>query len=248
MKIGIAQISSVRGDINANLAKHRMLIERAATEEVDVIIFPELSVTGYEPTLAAELAVTLHHKVLDELQHLSMYHHIIIGAGVPLRSSDGVRISLVFFFPDGTRKASSKKFLHSDEEQFFVAGENLPIVVMRKLRVAPAICYEISVDAHLEEAIRHSPDIYIASVAKSTGSIDKSLKRLCSIAKDYRIPVMMSNAVGPADNFECAGKSTVWDSDGKVVIQFGPRDEGLLIYDTVQKKAFSTLLKESQVR
>jgi predicted amidohydrolase len=57
-KIAAAQGVSVRGDIPRNITTHSTAIATAAMQGVSVLVFPELSLTGYEPDLAAELAMT----------------------------------------------------------------------------------------------------------------------------------------------------------------------------------------------
>ena len=56
--IGVAQIKPVPGAVDENIGIHRRWIQQAAEKDVDVLIFPELSLTGYEPGLAKELAMT----------------------------------------------------------------------------------------------------------------------------------------------------------------------------------------------
>ena len=57
MKICIAQTKAVRGNVQENILNHIDKIERAIAHRADLIIFPELSITGYEPELAKSLAV-----------------------------------------------------------------------------------------------------------------------------------------------------------------------------------------------
>ena len=57
MIIALAQLKSICGDIDANIGKHLSFIEKAAEFKSNLIVFPELSLTGYEPTLAKELAL-----------------------------------------------------------------------------------------------------------------------------------------------------------------------------------------------
>jgi len=52
MKIGIAQTRPFSGEISANIEKHILFVQHGISLGADVIIFPELSLTGYEPTLA----------------------------------------------------------------------------------------------------------------------------------------------------------------------------------------------------
>ena len=56
MKLCIAQTTAAPGDVAINIANHCRWIERAIEHHADLIIFPELSLTGYEPTLAKTLA------------------------------------------------------------------------------------------------------------------------------------------------------------------------------------------------
>jgi predicted amidohydrolase len=87
-----------------------------------VIIFPELSLTGYEPTLAKELAIHQDDKRLDDFQQISDLHGITIGLGAPTKGSKGICISMIFFQPHRERRLYSKKYLHADEYPYFVSG------------------------------------------------------------------------------------------------------------------------------
>lgn len=66
--LAAAQVPSVRGDVAANVATHVRTIQAAATHEVAVLIFPELSLTGYEPELAAALALAPCDAILEPLR------------------------------------------------------------------------------------------------------------------------------------------------------------------------------------
>ena len=59
MKIAVAQTKPVTGDIDSNIKNHITLATVAADNGADIIIFPELSLTGYEPSLAKQLATDL---------------------------------------------------------------------------------------------------------------------------------------------------------------------------------------------
>jgi predicted amidohydrolase len=57
-KIAAAQVASVRGDLAGNIQTHAAAVASAALRRISVLVFPELSLTGYEPDLAADLAIT----------------------------------------------------------------------------------------------------------------------------------------------------------------------------------------------
>jgi predicted amidohydrolase len=99
-------------------------------------------------------------------------------------------------------------------------------------QISPAICYELSVPAHADLAVKNGASIYMASVAKTGLGIDMAEIRLSEIARQYSIPVMMSNCIGFCDHFLAAGRSSVWNKEGERLGQLNDSQEGLLIYDT----------------
>src|SRR5689334_10472338 len=99
MRICVAQIRSIKGDIPANIEKHKSFIYLAVRGKADIIIFPELSLTGYEPALAKELATDIHDKRFDAFQQLSDSKKIITCVGTPVNSDKGVRITMLIFQP-----------------------------------------------------------------------------------------------------------------------------------------------------
>ncbi len=61
MKICVAQTKPVKGNILKNINHHKTLIDTAISHGVDTIVFPELSLTGYEPELTEDLATTQYY-------------------------------------------------------------------------------------------------------------------------------------------------------------------------------------------
>jgi len=59
-----------------------------------------------------------------------------------------------------------------------------------------------------------------------------AIKRLAEIAEKYSIAVLMANCVGYCDNFECGGKTSIWNKKGLLAGQLNDTDEGILIFDT----------------
>lgn len=232
MKIGAAQTRPITGDVAANLARHLDLVEGAVAAGVDFIVFPELSLTGYEPTLAASLAAAPEDPRLEVLQEISDRTGIAIAAGMPTRHDDGVRISLLIFRRRQPRHVYSKTFLHADEVPVFVAGRSSPGIEIGGKTLALAICYETSVTEHWQTCLAVRPVAYVASVAKSPRHILGSHTRLAELARTGAFPVLMANSVGPADGSECVGQSAVWDQRGTRLHSLRQADEGLLVFDT----------------
>ena len=232
MKIGVAQTRPVKGDIQANISNHADFIDLASRYAAEAIFFPELSLTGYEPTLAADLATDHLDSRFDVFQDLSDTRNIIIGCGMPTRADTGVLISTVIFQPHQPRQTYSKQHLHPDEYPFFVPGVQQLFLNVHNIRIAPAICYELSVPRHSEHVSENGTEIYVASVAKTSAGAEKASGTLSMIAKKYGMITLMSNCVGLCDGVECGGKTSVWNKQGVLGAQLDNSREGILVIDT----------------
>lgn len=231
MVVALAQIKPHIGDIEKNITRHVDFIKVATDHRAHLIIFPELSLTGYEPKLANALAMNLADSRLEIFQAMSDLHHVTIGLGVPLRVQNGVTISLVLFSPAQPRVRYSKHFLHADEVPHFVPGDNIALTVKNK-KVALAICYELSVDTHRALAFKDNPDLYISSVAKTRRGTTAACEVLSRTAKNYETITMMCNSIGIQDGEECTGTTSAWNSWGDLIGQLDERHEGLLFIDS----------------
>lgn len=231
MKIAVAQTKPVKGDIESNIISHQKFINLASANNADLIIFPELSLTSYEPGLSKELAIDEQDSRLNVFQTISDTKHITIGVGIPTKSSRGICISMLLFQPKMPQMIYSKQFIHPDEETFFVCGKKGSGLIGDK-NIALAICYELSVPEHSETAFKNGANIYVASVAKSAVGVEKAFDTLASIAKKYAITVLLANSVGPSDDFVSAGRSAIWNSKGTLLDELDSENEGLLILNT----------------
>jgi len=230
MKICAAQARPVKGDIQRNIENHKRLIALAVSNKADIIIFPELSLTGYEPELAKELATDPDDNRFDDFQEISDADHVTIGVGMPVKSNEGILVSMLIFQPGTQRQIYSKQHLHADEYPYFVNGKNPALLIENNISFA--ICYELSLPEHSQNAFKIGTEIYIASVAKTADGVGKASKSLSAIAGKYSMTVVMSNCVGYCDNFESGGKSSIWNNKGSLAGQLNDIDEGLIIIDT----------------
>lgn len=232
MKIALAQIKPIKGDIATNIVTHTKMVNLAVSYKADSIFFPELSITGYEPELARVLATNQDDTLFDDFQEMSNSKSITIGIGVPTNSAAGIQISMIIFQPNIARKTYSKQQLHADEYPFFIPGEKQIILTVNNKKIAPAICYESLQSNHSENAYKLGAEVYIASVAKSQNGVDKAMNHYPSIAKKYSMPVILCNCIGHFDNFFSVGQSAVWTKQGNLVAKLDDSHEGLLVFDT----------------
>lgn len=237
MKIAAAQVRSISGEIAQNVVQHCKVVQTAAVHRVDLIVFPELSLTGYEPSLADCLAIDESDPCLQPLQEMSDRHNIVAAVGIPLRSEHGVEIGMIWFQPGQPRQSYSKQILHADELPYFVCGSGQLIMSVNGVRVAPAICYESLQPEHAKQAAISGATVYLASVAKSASGVSKAFAHYPVMALEHRMTVMMTNSVGRCDNFVAQGSSAVWTADGQLNAQLSLDREQLLCYDIVTRQS-----------
>ncbi|MTD25660.1 carbon-nitrogen hydrolase family protein [Erwinia sorbitola] len=223
--IAAAQSGSRPGDIDWNIQHHIEFIHQAAARDVDLLMFPELSLTGYELPLMAELALSLDDLRLQTFAIAAQQHQMGISVGLPLKAEDNVRLSALTFLPDGTRIAYSKRNLYGPEKDIFTAGSTLPMFGYQHHQVALAICADISVEAYARDAAQRGADLYATSVLVSEQGYEADCSYLARWSRDYQMAVMMANHAWPTGGYLCAGKSAFWDPNGRQVIRGGEGEQ-----------------------
>lgn len=243
MKISIAQINSISGDIGANIKKHLLFIQESIHQSADLILFPELSITNYETALAQRLATSVDDSRFAPFQYMSDSHQLTICIGVPIKTLKGVQIGMLVFQANKSPQLYAKQLLHEDELPFFVAGQKDFQVTFDDLKLSFGICYESLQTEHLKKAVSIGSNLYLASVAKPIHGIQKAYLHFPKFAKQFKIPILMANSVGKSDNFIAAGSSAIWNSKGQLLADLNEFEEGLLSYctktETINKWNFS---------
>ncbi len=237
MRITAVQFRPVAGDFEANLATHAAMVGRAVAADARLVLFPELSLTSYEPSLGARMAREVDRTRLAELQVLADQHDVVIMAGLPAPAGAGTTISMVILQAGKPVTMYAKQLLHQDEMPWFVAGQGQVVVPLGQHVAAPAICYESVQAVHSDGVAALGADIYLASAAKSAQAVAAAFGHYSTAARQHGMTVLFANALGPSDDFISAGQSAVWDASGNLVAALDGEREGLLTYDISSRDA-----------
>ena len=224
----LAQSASIKGDIEKNLQKHRQFIELAAEKGSHLIAFPELSLTGYEPDLAAGLAFVRNDERLNPLVELSAKHQIIIVAGAPYQSEIGLHIAAFILYPNRKIAVYTKRYLHSGEEKVFIPGDLNPAICLGKEKIAIAVCADMANPLHPKEASRAGSTLYLASAFITPGGYEMDASILKGYAQKHTMAVMMVNYSGESGGYLSAGQSAVWSEKGELVGKVKENKESIL--------------------
>lgn len=227
LKIAAGQFAPVRGCIDENMRYHERLIESAASAGVNLIFFPELSLTGYEPEMAEDLALADESR-LRPLQVLSDRYDMTIIVGAPLRVKDG-KPAIGAWVISSKRPVSCyrKMYLHPGESDYFSAGDTEYVFKEGAFNVGLAICADAGQPLHAERTVQQGAEVYLNAIL-SAGGFDKDSGQLQSYARLYAMPTLMANYCGPSGGWNPVGKSAAWDAKGELVAQ-APEDCAALV-------------------
>lgn len=223
IRISLAQVPVVKGDVTENLAQHIKMIEQSSLCKADVVVFPELSLTGYELEFAQELALSETSHVFEVLSQAAVDHNIIVLAGCPLKVTLTLgrdakpTIGAVICFPDGTREFYAKQYLHEGEGKHCSSGVVDYVFTVNGYRIALAICADFASPEHAQKARELGADIYIASALISERGFEADAKMLSSIAATHGFPVLLSNHISTTGGWAACGNNTVWNASGERV-------------------------------
>ena len=232
MILAAAQTKPKRGDIDANLLDHYRLVKLAAINKANLIVFPELSITGYERENAKQLAFSPNDFRINHLRKLAVDNQIIIIAGAPILIKSELFLGEFIIFPDNTISIYTKQFLHRGEELFYKSSFDYnPILEIEKERISLAICADIDNPQHSENAKKNNTSIYIASIFFSPNGIPEAYQHLQSYATNQGMSVLMSNFGGESYGNPSGGQSAYWNNKGKLIAQMRDSDSGLLLIE-----------------
>ncbi|MEW6195382.1 MAG: carbon-nitrogen hydrolase family protein [Bacteroidota bacterium] len=216
--VAAAQSGSVKGNISENISAHLNFIDAASEHNVDIIIFPELSLTGYEPEIAKENMLEGSENILNPFIDSANKKNITIIAGAPICSEyDKPYIGAFIIHPSKQITVYRKRYLHKGEELFFVPSQDNLVFRLKDESIGMAICADIDNPAHPLDAKKCGATIYAASVLMSVNGIDDAYNKFSSYAKQYKMLAVMANYAINTGGFITAGKSGIWNENGNLI-------------------------------
>ena len=235
LRIALAQQDFPVGDMTGNLARAQKSISMAKERDADLILFPEMAISGYPPEDLLLRPGFMHrcHDVMDEL--LASVTGIDVVIGHPWLD-DTRRFNAVSWIRNSEvlgryYKQALPNYAVFDERRYFSAGTGSLVVEIKGHRVGVLIC---------EDAWLPGP----ASMSKSAGAelillpnaspfrdnkLAARLDMLHERREDCGLPIVYSNLVGGQDELVFDGRSILMSADGGLSIRPNPCEESLLM-------------------
>jgi predicted amidohydrolase len=235
LTVAAAQPPCTPYDVAANAAAHAAVVRTARAR---VVVFPELSLTGYEldaPT------VTVEDPALAPVVEACAETGSLALAGAPV-DGDGGRPHLAMLAIDGTGAAVAyrKMWLGGAEPERFAPGAAPAVLEVDGWRLGLAICKDTGVPRHASETAALGIDAYVAGILELAEDAAVRDERARRVATEHRVWVALASFAGGTGGgyTRAAGGSGVWTPDGVVVAQAGP-EPGEVASATLETRALA---------
>ena len=254
MRLGLAQINSVVGDLDGNADRIRGRLDEARSHGVDVILFPELIVTGYPPEDLL-LRPGFIRAVERTLQRVARdCRGIVALIGAPHFDRDLFNACAVC--AGGEVKAIyRKRFLPNygvfDEDRYFAPGDDLILLELGKTLIGATVCEDLWQPGPPATDLALAGAELIANISASPYHVGKEREReemFVTRARDNSCFVAFCNAVGAQDELIFDGHSCVIDDEGNVVARAPGFEEALLVTDVEPMEVVGRRLRDVRRR
>jgi len=254
MRIALAQINSVVGDIDGNSARVVEWLGQARDAGADLVLFPELVVTGYPPEdlLLRPGFIRAARRAVDEIARAA--HGITALVGAPHLDAD--LHNACFTLAHGeVRNIYRKRYLPNygvfDEDRYFAPGNDLVLLRFGEVLVGPTICEDIWLPGPPATDLALAGAQLVANISASPFHVGKDREReemLKVRATDNTCFVALCNAVGGQDELIFDGHSVVLDDEGEVLARAAGFEEELLVVDVDPVSAVARRLRDVRRR
>jgi NAD+ synthase (glutamine-hydrolysing) len=254
VRIALAQINSVVGDLDGNASRILDNLEAAKSQSVDVVLFPELIVTGYPPEdlLLRPGFVRAAERTLDEIARSC--RGIVALIGTPTFDRDLFNTCVVC--AGGEVKARyRKRFLPNygvfDEDRYFAPARDLILLELGKTLIGPTVCEDMWQPGPPATELALAGAELLTNISASPYHVGKDREReemFVTRARDNTCFVAFCNAVGAQDELIFDGHSCVIDDEGNVLARAPGFEEALLVVDIDAKEVVGRRLRDVRGR
>ncbi|BBN81056.1 carbon-nitrogen hydrolase family protein [Pseudoalteromonas sp. A25] len=237
--LALAQIKAHDRNIPKSIETHIQALVTASTLNAKVVVFPEMSLTGYDLAYAAQHPF----KGVDDTRLrplLNMVKKLAITAivGCVLKQQDKLYIAALILCPQGKNSIYLKQNLHDGEAAYVSSGTKPISHNVEGLKFSFGICADFYQPEQLLSESASNPDILILAVLISQLGFAKDIEILKNISKS--VPLAFVNYTGTTGGWNACGTSSIV-CNGKVSFSAPKEVEGLLLMESNGNSRFFKL-------
>lgn len=253
MKVAVAQINTTIGDFQGNTSKILDRIEWAKANGVDIVVFPEMAISGYPPKdlLDRTYFIKKNMESLRQIVKKTDEHIAVVVGTVSINEAAtgrGLFNSAVFLYDAKINHIQNKTLLPTydvfDEARYFEYAKEHETIEFKGKKIGLTICEDIWSSAELGGRKLYNVDPVDMLVAKDADFIinisaspyvlekrELRKKLLGNIARAHALPIVYVNLVGANDELIFDGRSMVVDKNGDICREGGAFVEDAFIVD-----------------
>lgn len=235
MKVAAAQIACTLGDTAANTEKMCTFAQRAQAAGAQLIVFPEMSDTGYAMDVIREQARPWSEGAVPELQKMARQLSLAIISGVSEREGEAIYNSQVVIGAHGAivgkyRKTHLFAPAPIEEDKCFRPGKELVSVALGSLKLGLTICYDLRFpEFYRALATGQGTNAFVISSAWPFPRVEHQRILATARAIENQSYVVLANRVGKDAGVPFCGSSAVIDPSGVVVAGASADREELVV-------------------
>ena len=266
IRIAIAQINPKLGDLQANLALYEERIRQGIKERAQLLLFPELSLTGYYlRDTVPSVALTMNSAEITKLKQLS--RELCFVAGLVEESADHRFFNAAVYFEDGeVRHVHRKVYLPTygmfDEQRYFAAGDRIRAFDSKFGRLALLICEDLWHPSTINvAALDGALAVLCPSASPLRGIVDAQVQDdnarywemiNATYAETYSLFMIYGNRCGFEDGVGFWGGSEIVDPFGQRLTKARYYEEDFIVTDLAlesvrRKRTISPLLRDEDI-
>jgi NAD+ synthase (glutamine-hydrolysing) len=254
MRLALAQINTVVGDLDGNAELIRRRLAEAKEQQADLVVFPELGVTGYPPEdlLLRPSFVQAAQAKAEELAREA--RGIVALIGVPWFDRDLYNACAVCAAGE-IKTLYRKRFLPNygvfDEDRYFAPGRDLVLLEHGGTLVGPTICEDMWQPGPPATELALAGAQLLVNLSASPFHLLRDRERqemFATRARDNSCFVAFCNSVGGQDELIFDGNSLVLDEEGHVLARGPSFEEALLVVDVEPADAIGRRLRDVRRR
>lgn len=218
LTLAVAQPPCLAYDVEANAATHAATVRAAGAR---VVVFPELSLTGYELDAPA---ITAHDPRLAPLIAVCAETGSWALAGAPVPGEAGQsHIGMIAVTGSGASVVYHKMWLGTVEAERFSPGREPAVLDVDGWRLGLAICKDTGIPQHAADTAALGIDVYAAGVLESAEDAAVQEERARRVATAHHVWVAVASFAGSTGGgySHAAGRSAIWGPGGRLITQAG---------------------------
>lgn len=217
MKLGLAQMQIDYENKNLNREKCSRFIKEAGLKQVDLLLFPEMSLTGF--SMNVEHMGEINNETLDWFKEGAVKHNISIGFGYIERTSEKGKNKFSIVSSTGEELCRYTKihpFSFGTESKFYTGGSDIVHSIIKDFQITPFICYDLRFPEIFQIASKTSQLITIAANWPKARR-EHWITLLKARAIENQCYIAGVNAVGNINNLDYSGDSMIIDPLGNIL-------------------------------